>query len=551
MIPRYCLFFKDRLKKHRIPVVAQNQPFHCLSFLTQKQHNKQPKKDQAFAVQAIIKTAQGRAWRPLMMIAPRGRGKTTALGFAINTILKEKKSHQIILTAPRQSALFSCFKIITEQRVSFLAPDKLTQNAPKADLLIVDEAAGIPLFLLKQWLQTYPRIIFSSTIDGYEGGAGGFYLRFKALLQDRYPAFREITLNEPMRWANQDPLESWVKQSLLLEVKPAEIQSINVKQCQIQQIDRAELIQQPLQLEALFALFRVGHYRTTPNHLRQLLDAPDIQIYIMAYQQHWIGAAICVDEGGLEAELCEQISQGKRRVKGHLSAQNRVYYQLDLTAGQKQYRRIQRIAVIDSLQNQGLASQLIEWIATQAKQDQKDYLACSFGGRAKLFYFWKKNQFKPIHLSTQIETSSNTQSILMLRALNIGNKMDLTLSMHTFQTHFIQQVRDFKFLDARLIALLIQTESTFNIDASILKEVSLFTQYQRSFDASKQALKQYLIALLKSINKNAPEKLEQKMAIQLLLQNKPIEMLCLEYNYTGQKALIHALKAFFRKRKEN
>jgi Predicted P-loop ATPase fused to an acetyltransferase len=53
--------------------------------------------------------------------------------------------------------------------LSYIAPDSLLDEKLECDLLFVDEAAAIPVSILLQILKSYPRIVFASTMVGYEG----------------------------------------------------------------------------------------------------------------------------------------------------------------------------------------------------------------------------------------------------------------------------------------------------------------------------------------------------------------------------------------------
>ena len=160
--------------------------------------------DQAEAVEAILHTARGRARRPLVLISDRGRGKTAALGLAAGQLLAEGMA-RILVTAPRLAAVAPLFHHaaawlkqgrvradrieIGQGEIRFLPPDALCQGTEPADLLLVDEAAAIPAPLLERLLATHPRLVFASTIHGYEGTGHGFEVRFRHSLQRLTPNY--------------------------------------------------------------------------------------------------------------------------------------------------------------------------------------------------------------------------------------------------------------------------------------------------------------------------------------------------------------------------
>lgn len=94
--------------------------------------------------------------------------------------------------------------------IQFIAPDELLASLPECDLLLVDEAAAIPVPMLQQITEQYHRLVFSSTIHGYEGCGRGFTLKFVDWLNTKRPGMSTCHLQQPIRWSDSDPLEKWV-----------------------------------------------------------------------------------------------------------------------------------------------------------------------------------------------------------------------------------------------------------------------------------------------------------------------------------------------------
>ena len=128
------------------------------------------------------------------------------------------KNKKILLTAPKLANVETAFHhaqlslpeslkanaslTLGQSSLRFIAVDELIKGDYKADLLMVDEAAAIPTAMLTQLLKRYSRIIFSTTVHGYEGTGRGFHLRFKQVLDALTPQWKEVELTEPIRWAN-------------------------------------------------------------------------------------------------------------------------------------------------------------------------------------------------------------------------------------------------------------------------------------------------------------------------------------------------------------
>jgi tRNA(Met) cytidine acetyltransferase len=155
--------------EHLINQRSKPQPPYPMSCKTAEQHK---------AVEAIIKVVTGHRNRPLVLTADRGRGKSSALAIASAKLLNERRdSHfKIIVTAPVIAALSVFFKqltrllpeakyqsnslIIGKACLYFCPIDQLVAKPERSNLMIVDEAAGIPVYLLEQLINNYHRIVF-------------------------------------------------------------------------------------------------------------------------------------------------------------------------------------------------------------------------------------------------------------------------------------------------------------------------------------------------------------------------------------------------------
>lgn len=101
------------------------------------------------------------------------------------------------------------------------------QNLQFADLLIIDEAAAIPLHIVKRMLGRCPAFV-ASTVHGYEGTGRSLSLKLikqlrTASMQERgyvgeHP-FKEVKMEEPIRYSTDDPIEKWLYDLLLLDVR--------------------------------------------------------------------------------------------------------------------------------------------------------------------------------------------------------------------------------------------------------------------------------------------------------------------------------------------
>jgi tRNA(Met) cytidine acetyltransferase len=351
--------------------------------------------DQAEAVEGILSVANADAPVPLVLTADRGRGKSAAMGMAARR-LAAQESATILLTAPRRTAAEAVLRHAGKAAPRFMAPDALLREAPRADLLLVDEAAAIPAPLLQAMLARWPRVVFATTVHGYEGTGRGFELRFGRVLDRLAPGWRHLRLRQPIRWAEGDPLERLMDDLLLLDAEPAPDATVTglgvtseQERLHVDTLDRERLSRDEALLRDVFGLLVLGHYQTRPSDLRQLLDAPDIAVHALRAGSTVLGVAVTGREGRLPAELHGPIFEGRRRPRGHLLPQT-----LSAHAGLRDapalgYWRILRIAVHPAARRRGLGKALVQELAARARADGADLIGASFGATLGLLGFWR------------------------------------------------------------------------------------------------------------------------------------------------------------------
>jgi len=424
-------------QKSRLPEIPQSSPQQ-----TRHQNVKPPcrTKDQERAVTAITTAASIDPATPCVLISDRGRGKSSALGIAAAQLLQQH-SNRILVTGPRLNSVEPVFQHaarllpgsrqqrglveMDDKRLEYIAADELINTRPDADMLLVDEAAAIPAPMLATLLRHYQRIAFATTVHGYEGTGRGFSLRFNKVLDQQTPGWQQVRLQQPIRWAENDPLEQFVFDALLLNATIAteeQLREIEPASCHAEIISQDQLMQDERLLSQVFGLLVLAHYRTRPNDLRQLLDSPDLNLYIMRQQQHVVGVALAIEEGGIETKLAQQIYQGKRRLQGQLLPQSLAFHAGMIDAPSLNFLRIMRIAIHPAMQGQGLGTKLIQHIIDTTDSIKHDCIGTSFGITTELLNFWEKLGFTAIRLGVTREHSSGTYSLLMLRPLSAAGR---------------------------------------------------------------------------------------------------------------------------------
>lgn len=460
--------------------------------------------DQQAALDTVIRVANGHRHRPLAISADRGRGKSSVLGIAAARLLFAGKK-RILVTAPRLSATDTLFELAARElpqtqasrgritfegrEIRFIAPDELIAQQPPASLLIVDEAAGIPIPLLEKMVKRYPRLVFSTTVHGYEGSGRGFALRFAALLDRLTPRWKALRMTQPVRWAEGDPLEAFVFRALLLdaEVKEAgedDFRKTGAQALQVGKLERERLVEDEALLRQLFGLLIGAHYRTRPNDLQYLLDTPEVTIWSAFSDDILVGAALVAAEGPIPQELHQPILQGRRRLKGHRLPQALASQCGQAAALALRCWRIVRIAVHPQLQGRGVGSRLLQAIVDSAGEEE--LTGSQFGASPELVRFWQRNGFVAARLGYRKEASSGAHSVIMLHSPKTGAH-SAGLLIHRVRGRFLPQFplqlgEPFATLDAELARLLLQgNESIDSLDPQTLAELQEYARGQRQY----------------------------------------------------------------------
>lgn len=422
--------------------------------------------DQAAAIEIVIKTVTGQRRQPAIIAADRGRGKSAAMGLAAAQLITRGRAWHVIITSSGFNKVRNIFKHAhaalpgsdlnltqkslqhTQGNIRYASVETLLSqhsgDAPDCDLLLVDEAASLGVSMLEALMMRYPRIAFASTEHGYEGSGRGFSLKFKQLINKHCRGARSLQLKSPVRWADQDPLEHWIEQLLLLGVEASAFDVTEFKSLSnlsFEVVSQQHLVENENLLRRVFQLLSDAHYQTRPVDLRHLLDAPNSNLYLARTDKQVVGLVWWMYEGKLDKQISLDIVAGKRRPQGHLVPQILAAHMGLVDAVRLRCARIQRIVVEPNLQNKGIGS----WMLSQLKKHlpgKMDYLASSFGADRALTRFWNQAQFNTVRLSDKLNAASGLHSAVVLHPLSDAASLLQHDAQCIFTRQFVAQLRN-------------------------------------------------------------------------------------------------------------
>ena len=395
--------------------------------------------DQSRALHALEALDAADASSPAAVVveADRGRGKSSAAGLAAGSLAAAGRD--VVVTAPaRRSAaevfdrgaeLLSNLGQLDRQeegtiasdaggRIRFREPGAAADLPGDPDAVLVDEAAALPVRRLSSFLAA-DAVGFFTTVHGYEGAGRGFSVRFRDRLADADHDLEELTLSEPIRYAPEDPVESWAFRALLLDARPAVdplVADASPSSSAYCAPAAAELAADEHRLREVFGLLVLAHYRTEPDDLARLLDAPNLRVRTLEHDGHVVSVALLAREGGLDADIRERMYEGER-VRGNMLPDVLTSQLRDEAAGVPVGHRIVRIATHHAARSRGLGSELLARIRGEFDGDA-DYLGVGYGATPELVDFWAANGYRTVHLSTTRNDASGEYSALMVDPLS-------------------------------------------------------------------------------------------------------------------------------------
>ncbi|XP_043561447.1 RNA cytidine acetyltransferase [Chiloscyllium plagiosum] len=388
--------------------------------------------DQAKAVLKFIEAISEKTLRcTVTLTAARGRGKSAALGLAIAGAVAFGYSN-IFVTSPSPDNLNTLFEFVFKgfdalqyqehldyeivqslnpefnkavvrvniykehrQTIQYIHPADAVKLG-QAELMVIDEAAAIPLPLVKKLLGPY-LVFMASTINGYEGTGRSLSLKLIQQLRQQNDqsqitmtaenkvtstaklstvrTLHEVSLHEAIRYAPGDPVEKWLNDLLCLDC-------LNISRiisgyplpelCDLYYVKRDTLFcyhkASETFLHRLMSLYVASHYKNSPNDLQILSDAPAHHLFCLLPPvqptQNSLPEVLAVIQVALEGEISRQsvmnsLSRGKKAFGDLIPWIVSEQFQ-DPDFGSLSGGRIVRIAVHPDCQRMGYGSRAVQ-----------------------------------------------------------------------------------------------------------------------------------------------------------------------------------------------
>jgi len=441
----------------------------------------------------------------IVVTADRGRGKSCAVGIGamgLAYLLKDVKHRvRILVTAPSLSNVQSLMelalkaaerlglspkpikkreKIIEIQGNGFSLEYWEPATIPKlqGDIIAVDEASGIHVPLLHKIWKVHRRIVFAATIHGYEGAGRGFNIRFlKKIKEDKNTLLKLIDMNEPIRYARDDPIEKWLFDVLLLDAEPAELDEKDLEDIKNLNLEYVKLDPEWLfsekgekTLRELFGIYVMAHYRNEPDDLGMLADAPHHSIRAMRTSQGKIVAAAQVaEEGGLNDEVIDRLLRGEK-TPGNIIPDRMLKHARIKEFGKMKGWRIVRIATHPEVQNRGIGSKLLEHLYRESIEREYEWLGSGFGVNEQLLRFWLKNGFTALHLSPDRNPVSGEFTTLVMKPISKRAKKAIKIALKEFKLKLIDSLYDtYRDLETEVAIMLLNQGSEGIINTRALQ----------------------------------------------------------------------------------
>ncbi|KAF8267327.1 DUF699-domain-containing protein [Lactarius quietus] len=478
--------------------------------------------DQAQAILTFVDAiAEKTLSSTVTLTAGRGRGKSAALGLAIAAALAHGYSN-IFVTSPSPENLKTLFEFVFKgmdalgyeehldydisqstnpdfnkaivrvnvfrqhrQTIQYIQPQD-AHVLGQAELVIIDEAAAIPLPLVRNLIGPY-LVFLASTINGSSTK------KVANAAPPKIRSLREVKLDTPIRYSAGDGIEQWLNKLLCLDATISPSSALHgtphPSKCELFYVSRDTLFSYHPASEAflqrMMALYVASHYKNQPNDLQLMSDAPAHHLFVLlpplADDESHLPEPLVVVQVALEGNISRQaILEGLQRglraggdLIPWLVAQQFQEGKFAMMSG----ARVVRIATHPDYSNMGYGARALQALnayysgeyfnldesakpevsypdaaavddsvtlftdhptirlasamppllqrLTERKPENLDYLGVSYGLTSQLLRFWKRAGYAPLYVRQTQSELTGEHTIVMVRGLQSSMNEEL------------------------------------------------------------------------------------------------------------------------------
>ncbi len=478
----------------------------------------------------------------VIVSAPRGRGKSAVAGMAVTSLAASGMDVAVTaVTASHTQTLFehatALANVLTDTStvidpdshlelgsgsVRFRPPADVLASDP--DVVVADEAAAIPVPVLTDLLSV-DRIGCCTTLYGYEGSGHGFALRFREALTTDDHRVTDCEMVTPIRYAAGDPIESWVTDALLLDAHPAvdaAVADATPASVTVQPVEPAALATNDRRLRECIGLLAAAHYRTEPNDVARILDAPNLSIVTGEYAGHVVAVMLVAAEGGLDANTRADAYRGGR-LHGNMLPDIFINEFRRPAPTARAGHRVVRIAVHNAVRRRGLGTQLLDHLRASVDDG---WIGTGFGATPIVLAFWTDLGFVPILLGATRNPASGCYSVVLLDGDHDATRGLAREFGRTFPDRLAASLPDIhRQVDPEVVDTLLAAAPVApgpDLDANAWRQIVAMGSGPGRYDLDPRPLKELLLAQLVTRSPSL-DPATRRLAIGKVLQGRSWE----------------------------
>uniref|UniRef100_A0A158PAI7 RNA cytidine acetyltransferase n=1 Tax=Angiostrongylus cantonensis TaxID=6313 RepID=A0A158PAI7_ANGCA len=348
--------------------------------------------------------------------AARGRGKSASLGLSLAGAIAFGYSN-IFVTSPSPENLRTLFEFLVKgfdtigyqehidyeliqstnpefqkalvrvnvfrehrQTIQYIHPSDASKLG-QAELVVVDEAAAIPLPIVKELIFGQHVVFLASTINGYEGTGRSLSLKLLQQLRQQSAGSAKgeklvFGLHFYWRFPYRTEIEQWLNRVLCLNAAKIKTRlscgTPPPSECELYFVNRDTLFSfhkaSEAFLQQVMAIYVAAHYKNSPNDLQMLSDAPAHHLFVLmspvkedqsSMPEVLAVAQVCL-EGNLSKDFVSSAMDRGKRAAGDLLSWTVSQQFLDRDFPTLCGGRVVRIAVHPDFQSMGYGTRTLE-----------------------------------------------------------------------------------------------------------------------------------------------------------------------------------------------